>query len=116
MPVMPSARRIPGRRTGNRIALVAMNATAPVAGNLYLVVGYDGSPPAVRALDAAIRLLQGRTGSIEVVYVAHLSGIDSLSPGATISRGSFTPRPASSCATTRSAGGLRGARASSLTI
>jgi len=82
MPVMPSARRIPGRRTGNRIALVAMNATAPVAGNLYLVVGYDGSPPAVRALDAAIRLLQGRTGSIEVVYVAHLSGIDSLSPGA----------------------------------
>ncbi len=59
-----------------------MNATAPVAGNLYLVVGYDGSPPAVRALDAAIRLLQGRTGSIEVVYVAHLSSIDSLSPGA----------------------------------
>ena len=82
MPVMPSARRIPGRRTGNRIALVAMNATAPVAGNLYLVVGYDGSPPAVRALDAAIRLLQGRTGSIEVVYVAHLPSIDALSPGA----------------------------------
>ena len=59
-----------------------MNATAPPAGNLYLVVGYDGSPPAIRALDAAIRLLSGRPGSIEVVYVAHLPGIDALSPGA----------------------------------
>jgi nucleotide-binding universal stress UspA family protein len=59
-----------------------MNATAPPAGNLYLVVGYDGSPPAIRALDAAARLLYGRTGSIEVVYVAHLPGIDALSPGA----------------------------------
>src|SRR5258708_38612130 len=59
-----------------------MNATAPPAGNLYLVVGYDGSPPAIRALDAAARLLHGRTGSIEVVYVAHLPSIDMLSPGA----------------------------------
>ena len=59
-----------------------MNATAPPTGNLYLVVGYDGSPPAIRALDAAIRLLHGRAGSIEVVYVAHLPSIDSLSPGA----------------------------------
>jgi nucleotide-binding universal stress UspA family protein len=59
-----------------------MNATAPPAGNLYLVVGYDGSSPAVRALDAATRLLHGRTGSIEVVYVAHLPSIDALSPGA----------------------------------
>jgi nucleotide-binding universal stress UspA family protein len=59
-----------------------MNATAPPAGNLYLVVGYDGSPPAIRALDAAARLLYGRTGSIEVVYVGHLPSIDMLSPGA----------------------------------
>ena len=59
-----------------------MNTTAPSAGNLYLVVGYDGSPPASRALDAAVRLLQGRAGAIEVVYVAHLSSLDSLSPGA----------------------------------
>ena len=80
--MMPTASRIPGRRTGNRITLVAMNATEPPAANLYLVVGYDGSPPAVRALDAAIRLLHGRAGSIEVVYVAHLPSIDSLSPGA----------------------------------
>ena len=59
-----------------------MNATAPPAGNLYLVVGYDGSPPSARALDAAVRLLYGRAGRIDVVYVAHLPGIDALSPGA----------------------------------
>jgi nucleotide-binding universal stress UspA family protein len=59
-----------------------MNATAPPARDLYLVVGYDGSPPATRALDAAIRLLYGRAGTIVVVYVAHLPSIDSLSPGA----------------------------------
>jgi nucleotide-binding universal stress UspA family protein len=59
-----------------------MDATAPPAGNLYLVAGYDGSPPAIRALDAAVRPLDGRTGSIEVVYVAHLPSIDMLSPGA----------------------------------
>jgi nucleotide-binding universal stress UspA family protein len=49
---------------------------------LYLVVGYDGSPPGNRALDAAVRLLRGRTGRIEVVYVAHLPSIDMMSPGA----------------------------------
>ena len=38
---------------------------------LHLLVGYDGSPPARRALDAAAWLLQGRTGRIDVVYVAH---------------------------------------------
>jgi nucleotide-binding universal stress UspA family protein len=59
-----------------------MDATAPADGNLYLVVGYDGSPPAMRALDATVRLLHGRAGSIEVVYVAHLPSIDMLSPGA----------------------------------
>ena len=59
-----------------------MNATAPSAGDLHLVVGYDGSPPAVRALDAAARLLLGRAGSIEVVYVAHLPSVNMLSPGA----------------------------------
>jgi len=49
---------------------------------VHLVVGYDGSPPAGRALDAAVRLLQGRTGRIEVVYVAQLSSVAMLSPGA----------------------------------
>jgi nucleotide-binding universal stress UspA family protein len=59
-----------------------MNATAPPAGDLYLVVGYDGSPPAVRALDAAVRLLSGRPGKVEVLYVAHLPSMDMLSADA----------------------------------
>jgi len=46
------------------------------------VVGYDGSPPASRALDGAARLLHGRIGRIDVAYVAHLSSIDVLSHGA----------------------------------
>jgi nucleotide-binding universal stress UspA family protein len=59
-----------------------MNATVPPTGNLYLVVGYDGSPPAIRALDAAVGLLHDRPGSIEVMYVAHLTSIDMLSADA----------------------------------
>jgi nucleotide-binding universal stress UspA family protein len=60
-----------------------MNTAAPSStGNLYLVVGYEGSPPARRALDAAVGLLQGRTGHIDVVYVAHLPAIDMLSAAA----------------------------------
>jgi nucleotide-binding universal stress UspA family protein len=49
---------------------------------LRLVVGFDGSPPATRALDGAVNLLRGRTGSIEVVYVAHLPSMAALSAGA----------------------------------
>jgi nucleotide-binding universal stress UspA family protein len=37
-------------------------------------------PPA-RALDGAARLLHGRIGRIDVVYVAHLSSLDMLSYG-----------------------------------
>jgi len=59
-----------------------MNTPTPSTGDLYLVVGYDGSPPSGRALDAAIRLLQGRSGSIDVVYVAHLSTVDMMSASA----------------------------------
>jgi nucleotide-binding universal stress UspA family protein len=62
--------------------MIDMTTATPPAGFLHLVVGYDGSPPASRALDAAVNLLQGRTGLIEVVYVAHLSSLVSLSPGA----------------------------------
>ena len=59
-----------------------MNTVFPSTGNLYLVVGYDGSPPAVRALDAAAALLRGRTGSIDVVYVAHLTTAEMMSADA----------------------------------
>jgi nucleotide-binding universal stress UspA family protein len=59
-----------------------VNTAAPSGGFLHIVVGYDGSPPASRALDAAVRLLQGRTGRIEVVWVAHLSSTVMMSAGA----------------------------------
>jgi nucleotide-binding universal stress UspA family protein len=62
--------------------LTTVTTATPPSAPLYLVVGYDGSPPASRALDAAARLLQGRTGRIDVVYVAHLSSLAMLSPGA----------------------------------
>jgi nucleotide-binding universal stress UspA family protein len=59
-----------------------MNTAMPSTGNLYLVVGYDGSAPATRALDAAAALLRGRDGSIDVVYVPHLPAVDMLSADA----------------------------------
>jgi nucleotide-binding universal stress UspA family protein len=60
----------------------SMSTNTPPATDLRLVVGYDGSPPARRALEAASRLLQGRTGRIELVYVAHMPSLAALSPGA----------------------------------
>ena len=54
----------------------------PPATDLRLVVGYDGSQPASRALDAAVNLLRGRTGRIDVVYVAHMPSMASLSADA----------------------------------
>jgi nucleotide-binding universal stress UspA family protein len=59
-----------------------MSTFTPPATELRIVVGYDGSPPADRALQAAVNLLQGRTGRIEVVYVAHMPSMAALSPGA----------------------------------
>jgi nucleotide-binding universal stress UspA family protein len=59
-----------------------MSTDTPPPASLYLVVGYDGSSPASRALDAAVNLLHGRAGSIEVVYVAHLPAVDMLSADA----------------------------------
>jgi nucleotide-binding universal stress UspA family protein len=59
-----------------------MSTTTPPPADLHVVVGYDGSPPASRALDAAASLLRGRTGRIEVVYVAHISSTAMLSANA----------------------------------
>lgn len=59
-----------------------MTTAPPPIGWLRLVVGYDGSAPAGRALDAAVRVLQGRSGRIDVVYVAHLSSLVMLSADA----------------------------------
>jgi nucleotide-binding universal stress UspA family protein len=59
-----------------------MSTDMPATGDLHLVVGYDGSPPATRALDGAVRLLQGRPGDIEVVYIAHVPAVDMMSADA----------------------------------
>ncbi len=59
-----------------------MSTSTPPVTDLRLLVGYDGSPPASRALEAAVNLLQGRTGRIEVVYVAHMPSMAALSAGA----------------------------------
>jgi nucleotide-binding universal stress UspA family protein len=49
-----------------------MTTAAPSGEFLHIVVGYDGSPPASRALDAAVRLLRGslaRHSPVPVVIV-----------------------------------------------
>jgi hypothetical protein len=49
--------------------------TGPPESRVYAVVGFDGSASALRALDAAGRLLNDRPGGMEIVYVAHLSAL-----------------------------------------
>ena len=112
--------RMPGRPAGrHRRYPPSMSTTTPPTTDLRLVVGYDGSPPASRALDAAVRLLQGRTGRIDVVYVAHLSSMAALSPGAVAEletgfddvEHELRTGPASSWAAAWRAGASSGARA-----
>ena len=51
-----------------------MNTAVTGEGFLQIVVGYDGSPPASRALDAAVRLLPGRAGGrIDVVWSSDIT-------------------------------------------
>jgi nucleotide-binding universal stress UspA family protein len=60
-----------------------MSADAPAAPEAHLIVGFDGSPPAMRALDAAVRLLAARPpGRITVLWVAHMSSTVELSADA----------------------------------
>jgi nucleotide-binding universal stress UspA family protein len=59
-----------------------MSTVLPPTTDLRPIVGFDGSAPAGRALDASANLLQGRTGRIHVVYVAHMPSMASLSAGA----------------------------------
>ena len=49
--------------------------TGPPDTPVYAVVGFDGTAPALRALDAASRLLNDRPGGMEIVYVAHLPAL-----------------------------------------
>ena len=60
-----------------------MSAETPSVRELHLVIGFDGSPAATRALDAAARLLSVRPpGRITVVWVAHLGPAVELSADA----------------------------------
>jgi nucleotide-binding universal stress UspA family protein len=59
-----------------------MSADAPAVPGAHLIVGFDGSPPAMRALDAAVRLLTVRPGRIVVLWVAHLTSTAELSADA----------------------------------
>jgi nucleotide-binding universal stress UspA family protein len=59
-----------------------MSAETPPVPEAHLVVGFDDSPPAQRALDAAARLLSVRPGRITVIWVAHLTAIVELSADA----------------------------------
>lgn len=49
---------------------------------LVVVVGFDGSGPAERALQSAKRLIVGRLGSLVVVFVARVPGTAAMSPSA----------------------------------
>jgi nucleotide-binding universal stress UspA family protein len=51
---------------------------------VFLVVGYDGTEPAQRALESAARLLHDRDGGLEVVYVAHIPASAALSAEAMV--------------------------------
>ena len=61
-----------------------MSVEKPSVSELHLVVGFDGSPPAVRALETSARMLSVRPpGRITVAWVAHLSSGVELSADAT---------------------------------
>jgi len=53
--------------------------------HLVLVVGYDGTEPAERALKSATEILQGAPGRMEVVFVAHVPSSVAFSAQATAS-------------------------------
>jgi nucleotide-binding universal stress UspA family protein len=59
-----------------------MSPEAPPVPEAHLVVGFDGTPPAARALAAGARLLSVRPGRITVLWVAHLTSTVELSADA----------------------------------
>jgi nucleotide-binding universal stress UspA family protein len=60
-----------------------MSAETPPVHELHLIVGFDGSPAAMRALDAAVRLLSVRPPArVSVAWVAHLTSTVELSADA----------------------------------
>lgn len=66
-----------------RSAQTAGTAAPPLSVPVFLIVGFDGTEPAQRALDSAASLLHGHDGALEVVYVAHVPAGATLSADAT---------------------------------
>ena len=64
------------------LGLITVTAAAPSGEFLSIVVGYDGSPPASRALDAAVRLLRAGPAASRSCGWLHLSSTVMLSAGA----------------------------------
>jgi nucleotide-binding universal stress UspA family protein len=59
-----------------------VSADAPAVSQAQIIVGFDGSAPALRALDNAVKLLMIRPGRIIVLWVAHLTSSVELSADA----------------------------------
>jgi nucleotide-binding universal stress UspA family protein len=62
---------MPAQRVAQWVDPVAEGPAPLSRHRLVVVVGFDGSESAYRALDAATQLISGRTGSIVAVFVAH---------------------------------------------
>lgn len=67
-------------------SIIPLDAAQPIehlpdrpAGACLAVVGYDGSASAQAALEAAVELIRGRDGHLEIVFVEHLPGSVTLS-------------------------------------
>ena|ERR1700722_1684400 len=52
------------------------------AERLVVVVGFDGSQCAYRALDASALLISGRVGTVDIVFVAHMASAAEMSADA----------------------------------
>ena len=71
-------------RQRHALSAISRRATRHLGASdrLLVIVGFDGSEPAWRALEAARRLITGRVGIIEIVYVAHTPASAGMSPDA----------------------------------
>jgi nucleotide-binding universal stress UspA family protein len=80
----PNAAGVAGFVTDWELGRRGGTASSPPRAPVYLVVGFDGSGPAKRALDSAARLLHDHDGGLEVVFVAHLPATAAMSPDAMV--------------------------------
>ncbi|MCU1491126.1 MAG: universal stress protein UspA [Acidimicrobiaceae bacterium] len=75
---------VTSRKVGEHVERVGEIPVMRRAERLVVVVGFDGSESAYRALDASALLISGRIGTVEIVFVAHMV------PGAEMSASALT--------------------------